>query len=154
MRKVIFLLIVILSLPTNLWAADPIIGTWKLNIEKSEQPRYPMYQFKELTEIYMDIDSGMMEITQTGVRNNGGAVNRKYTWPKQGGVAEGTAEIVKGYELFVNPGEWYAIMSIGGKQIWYIHKIISKDGKTMYQTFKAVDPNGNPDEAKFVFEKQ
>jgi hypothetical protein len=35
MRKVIFLLIVILSLPTNLWAADPIIGAWKLNLEKS-----------------------------------------------------------------------------------------------------------------------
>lgn len=95
-----------------------------------------------------------MEVTQTGVRKDGNSVHRKYTWPKQGGVAEGTAEMVKGYELFVNPGEWYAIMTIGGKQFWYIHKTISKGGKTMYQTFKAIDPTGNPDEAKFVFEKQ
>lgn len=37
MRKVIFLLIIILSLPTILWAADPIIETWKLHVEKSKE---------------------------------------------------------------------------------------------------------------------
>jgi hypothetical protein len=46
MRKVIFLLITILSFPTILWAADPIIGTWKLNVEKSTVPH------KEYTDIY------------------------------------------------------------------------------------------------------
>ena len=45
MRKVIFLLIIILSLPTATWAADPIIGTWKTNLEKSSFPAEQKIQY-------------------------------------------------------------------------------------------------------------
>ena len=40
MRKVIFLLIIILFLASSLWAADPIIGTWKLNRNVSMEMRH------------------------------------------------------------------------------------------------------------------
>ena len=49
MRKVIFLLIITLSLPTTLWASDPIVGTWKLNAEKSIFPPDTEYAMKEQT---------------------------------------------------------------------------------------------------------
>ena len=56
MRKVIFLLIVILFFPTTLWAADPIIGTWKLNVEKSKGTEGMDSPAKEITYVYRETD--------------------------------------------------------------------------------------------------
>ena len=76
MRKVIFLLIIILSLPNTLWAADPIIGTWRLNIEKSKLQTTPKEQTDAARDSYrrrdradcikMDRDSG---VTHDGKRD-------------------------------------------------------------------------------------
>jgi hypothetical protein len=38
MRKVILLPIIILFFPSTLWASDPFIGTWELNVAKSKFP--------------------------------------------------------------------------------------------------------------------
>ena len=55
MRKVI-LFLVILSFPTILWAADPIIGTWKLNVEKSKGTEGMDSPAKEITYVYRETD--------------------------------------------------------------------------------------------------
>ena len=57
------LLLGIFGLAGSLWAADPIIGTWKLNIEKSKfsSAKHPMLDLtdpKEQTEVYRELDSG------------------------------------------------------------------------------------------------
>jgi hypothetical protein len=46
--------------------ADPIIGTWKLNVAKSSfspvvQAAFKVAQLKERTEIYRELDGGRME---------------------------------------------------------------------------------------------
>jgi hypothetical protein len=124
MRKVIFLLITILSFPTILWAADPIIGTWKLNVEKSTVPH------KEYTEIYKEVGQDQIELTRFGIYGFGTKFNEKLTWPRQGGVV-------------VLEGKW-----------WILHKVISEDGKTMYMTNNRYDPQGNPIVEKGIFDRQ
>jgi hypothetical protein len=146
MRKVIFLLIIILFLPTILWASDPIIGTWKLNVAKSTVPH------KEYTEIYKEVGEDRIELTRFGIHGFGTKFNEKLTWPRQGGVVvlEG-AEI--GVELFIKASEWYGVYLTDGKW-WILHKVISEDGKTMYMTNNRYDPQGNPIVEKGIFDRQ
>ena len=147
MRKVIFLLIIILSLPTTLWAADPIIGTWIYNKEKSDS------SFHEETQIYKEVGKDKIELTRFGIYEEGDKFSEKYTYPRQGGVT--VFEGVKvGIELLIKPGEWYYI-TLEGKEKWQIiHRVISEDGKTMYHTFKRFDSQGNPDVGNVVFDRQ
>ena len=148
MRKVIFLLIIILTLPTTLWAADQIIGTWKLNIEKSTYPH------KELTEIYKEIVKEQIELTRTGHWQGFKFHDNKYTFPRQGGVCEFNGRKI-GVEIKVADGEWYAVNFDDEKEEWWIiHKIISEDGKTMYQESKRFEPQGNLVVEKGVFDRQ
>ena len=57
--------------------------------------------------------------------------------------------------FYVADGEWYAVNLDDGKEDWWIiHKIISEDGKTMYQEEKHFDPQGNLIVEKGVFDRQ
>jgi len=54
MRKAILFLTVFAS-SGSLWAADPIIGTWKLSIEKSQHLPSQLASIKEQTEVYREL---------------------------------------------------------------------------------------------------
>jgi hypothetical protein len=146
MRKVIFLLIIILSFPTILWASDPIIGTWIYNKEKSDS------SFHEETQIYKEVGKNKIEIIRFGIYEGGDKFSEKYTYPRQGGVVDFEGAKV-GVELLIKPGEWYYVTRDGGN--WQtIHRIISEDGKTMYHTLTRFDSQGNPDVGNVVFDRQ
>lgn len=148
MRKVIFFLIIILSLPTVLWATDPIIGTWKYNKEKSNTPL-----LIEETQIFKEVGKDKIEFTRFCIFESGDRYNEKYTYPRQGGVVVFEGKRV-GVELFIKPGEWYYV-TLKGKEDWgFIQRIISKDGKTMNVTYKGYVYDGSYSEFKQVFEKQ
>jgi hypothetical protein len=121
-------------------------------IEKSDQQIEE--QYNELTEVYKEIDTDQIELTRIGVDMDGSKFDAKYIWPKQGGIVKGADKDILLVELLVAPNEWYAIWYIEGEQVQYIHKIISKDGKTMYQTFEGVDSQGKPVFNKSVFDRQ
>ena len=80
-----------------------------------------------------------------------------FIFPAQGG----TAEVVKGadaerfyIETKINPNEWYATCLENGKQLWVLHKAISKDGKTLVKTSREIDEQGNFLDYHLVLEKQ
>jgi hypothetical protein len=53
------------------------------------------------------------------------------------------------------PGEWLVTYLLqGGKQVATMHKVISKDGKTMRQTIRGFDTDGKPFEQLQVFDRQ
>ena len=67
MRKAM-LLLAILGLTGSLWAADPIIGTWKLNISKSKFSPIVLAMKnqpspKEETEVYREVDTDWIEFS-------------------------------------------------------------------------------------------
>ena len=80
--------------------------------------------------------------------------DNKYTFPRQGGVCEFNGRKI-GVEIKVSDGEWYAVNIDDEKEEWWIiHKIISEDGKTMYQESKRFEPQGNLVVEKGVFDRQ
>lgn len=156
MRKVIFFLIIILAVPGTLWAADPIIGTWKLNLAESKFPATEALP-KERTEVYRELDVDQMEFIATGTDANGSPILFKGTWPQQGGnvkILEGGNEGISYVETLIEPGNWYVTVIQNGRQTGVIHKTISKDGKRMRQTYRSTDARGNPFERLSLYDRQ
>ena len=155
MRKTM-LMLAVFGLAGSLWAADPIIGTWKLNIAKSTfSPNVPAV--KENTDVYREIEGGQIELTYTATEKDGSATLLKLTWPVQGGMAkvlQGDPAGTTWVETLIAPGEWYATYLRDGKQFQTRHKAISKDGKTMRQTLRGFDAQGKPFELLLVSDRQ
>ena len=153
MRKAV-LLLAILGLTSSLWAADPIIGTWKLNVEESSLTSTRQGSSGESTEVYREIDGDQIELE----RSPSGTV---VTWSRQGGIAHSTwqspTQSTEGnwlVQTLVAPGEWYVTYIENHKQIGFIHKIVSNDGRTMTQTMNFINDQGGFTEQVRVFEKQ
>jgi hypothetical protein len=136
-------------------AADPINGTWKLDVRSSKFLERPP---KEQIEKYSELASGDMELVLTRTQTDGVSTTIRLTWPAKGGVViDPAGALPKGEtitEVLLGPGDWLAIFLIDGKQQIAMHKVISMDGKTMTQTFKTVDPQGRPFEQVQVLHRQ
>jgi hypothetical protein len=136
-------------------AADPIIGTWKLDVGSSEFVLPPP---KEQTEVYKELASGEIGLVLTRVQSDGGATSTQLTWPASGGaVHDPDGHLPKGetiVETLLGPGEWLVTYMRNGKQYLMMHKVISQEGKTMRQTIKGLDPQGRPAEQVQVLRRQ
>lgn len=157
MRKTM-LLLTVFALAGLLWAADPIIGTWKLNIAKSTFASNAPPPPKEQSETYRYLSTGEIELTYKSIEKDGSSVLLVFTWPAQGGAVK----IIKKGDIPKNvswietliAGEWYATQMQDGKQSYTRHKIISKDGKILRQSFRSTDAHGKHFENILVFDRQ
>lgn len=143
MRKVM-LIIIILCLPSTIWATDPIIGTWKLNVDKSTFPPGTEYAMKEQTLVVRELDD-KIEFSFKGTLMDGSAQSSKYTRAKVGGEVtreppppEGTSFV----DTVMNSGEWYVTVMQTGIQIGVYHWNVSKDGKTISETSEGRNSDG------------
>ncbi|MBN1831664.1 MAG: hypothetical protein JW896_06085 [Deltaproteobacteria bacterium] len=155
MNKVILFLAVI-GVTNPVWAVDPIIGTWKLNLAESKFPATEVMP-KERTEIYRELDVDLIEFEATGTEANGSPISFKATWPQQGGtvdILQGGNEETSYIETLIEPGDWYVTVLQNGKQVGVIHKTFSQDGKRMRQTYTSTDAQGNPFERLSVYDRQ
>ena len=148
--RMALLFFAVLGLAGSLWAADPIIGTWKLNVEESTFNEYRQEPSEEIIEVYREIENDQIELT----RSTGNSV---FTWPIQGGIVN--VKVMDGdssrsyVQTRIAPDEWLVTVLEDGKQIRTRHKKISKDGKTMRQTYRGLN-EGYSFEMLDVYEKQ
>lgn len=85
MRKAT-LLLAILGLAGSLWAADPHVGTWKLNIAQSRfSSNYPAP--KEATFVFRTVGD-QIEWVLTGRGASGPPISSKGAYPRGGGVVK------------------------------------------------------------------
>jgi hypothetical protein len=157
MRKAMILLAVF-GLAGSLWGADPLIGTWKLNVAKSKIPQTET-ALKVLTEIYRELGADQIEFTRIGTQIDGTPISSKWTWPRLGGIVERLSpaplpEDMSYVETVIEPGNWYVTVLQNGKQITVIHKTFSKDGRTMRQTITSTNAQSQTSEQLLVFDKQ
>jgi hypothetical protein len=145
--------------------ADPIVGTWKLNLAVSHFPPALLAFMgqqvppKEGKAVYREIDVDLVEYTGTSTYVDGSSISGTYTWPRQGGMAkrlspaslpEGTSII----EILIEPGNWCASFLQNDMQFLLIHKIISEDGKRMRETYKGMNAQGKSYEGLLVWDRQ
>jgi len=152
MRKAM-LLLAIVGLAGSLWAADPDVGTWKLNVAQSKfSPNSPAPKEETLV---VAVAGGQKELTVTGTAANGSPISAKYTFPLEGGAVK---PVLAGYDAaivtVVSPSDFYATTLKDGKQRLFLQVVISKDGKTKRETIRGKDAQGKPVDELEVFDKQ
>lgn len=153
----IMLLLSVLSFPGILWAADPIIGTWKLNITKSILPP-ELYNIKELSFTVRQTGNDYELITK-GVSKDDTPFYEKMICPKEGGIRnyEG-GDPVEGISVIDFPiddkGNGYCIRLLNGRVISVTQWILSEDGRTWRGIGKASTSEGKLYEGMQWWEKQ
>jgi len=157
MRKLLFVFAA-LGLAGSLWAADPIIGTWKLNVAKSNYWALLQSNMRELTSVYRELETGQIEVAATGTRTDGSTISFKGIFPRQGGIAKGQTdsapEGLSSIVTVIDPYTFYLTILENGKQILVYHSTISKDGKTKRDRYKGIDDNGKAYEGVEMSDKQ
>jgi len=152
MRKAM-LLLAIFGLAGSLWAADPSLGTWKLNIAKSKFPA-TVQAPKEQTLVKRELGADQFELAITGVNADGTPLSAKMTHAQQGGVVSGLSADIMAVLTTVAPGESLTTFLQNGKQVQMHHNIVSKDGKTMTQRIKYTDDKGQLVDYVGIWDKQ
>ena len=143
---------VLLGLATVLAAADPFVGTWKLNPAKS---KYKTGTPPKEQTVVIGEKGGDLDVNITGTAADGSAIANHYTIPTKGG--EGKI-IQSPYDAISSkrPSDTERVItySKGGKVVYTAQPKLSADGKTMTAAVKGTDPAGKPVEGRAVFEKQ
>jgi hypothetical protein len=151
MRKAM-LFLAVFGLVGSLWAAEPSVGTWKVNIAKSKDPG-----LKALTLVKRELNGEQFEITETGTQADDSRISEKFTHPQKGGVVHSLSAPTEG-ELtvvtLIGPGDFFVTILQKGMQVQVQHVLVSKDGRSMQITTKGTDDKGKPFERLLAYERQ
>ena len=152
MRKAL-LVLAFCGVAALLWAADPFVGTWKMNPAKTKVIPGPVA--KSVTaNIVQKGDS--FKWTMDFVPEDGNALHMEWSGKFDG----------KDYPVTGDPdSDTYAFKKIdsntieevdkkAGKAVGNFQSMISKDGKTLTQTGKYKDAKGQESTVTAVFDKQ
>ncbi len=137
-------------------AADNSLGTWKLNVEKSEYTPAP-FPMKSMTIIREAVKGGV-KVTTTGVRTDGTAISAAYTADYDGteSAVTGTGaecDVIAVKQLSAD------ILTAdcrkrGGRYHAEERVLISHGGTTMTVVSFGTDAAGKELSSVFVYEKQ
>ena len=151
MRRILYAL-VLLAVATPLFASDVLVGTWKINPDKS---KYTAGSPTKDLQIVVVEEGANLQVTATGTNADGSPLLIKYTIPVKGGVGtvqqawyDGVTSKVISANVRENK------FSKGGKVVRTRTSTVSADGKTSTVTMKGLDATGKPSVGVDVLEKQ
>jgi hypothetical protein len=134
-------------------AADPVVGTWMLNVAKSKFSPGPAP--KSQTRTY-SVDADGVSLSVTGILADGTAVSQESTFKY-----DGKAYTMKGapdYDAIslrqVNGNTVKSVMMKTGKPVGTTTRTVSAHGKVLTLSTKATDANGKPYDNISVYDKQ
>lgn len=149
----ITLVIFTLALATVAMAADPFVGTWKLNVAKSKYNPGPAP--KSVTLKIEDLENGFKWTFDT-IEADGKATHVEWSGKHDG----------KDYSFAGNPDADTAatkktdantltsVLKKGGKALGSGRILASKDGKTLTLTEKGTNPQGQDVNNTIIYDKQ
>jgi hypothetical protein len=143
----------ILVLGWSLWAASPIVGTWKLDVAKSKYSPGPAP--KSATITYEETADGIKRTGET-IDAEGKATSFTYT-----AKYDGKDYPITGSDLYdaiaaksVTANTTEATLKKSGKVVSHAKRVISKDGKTMTLTITSTNAKGQKTKDVAVYQKQ
>jgi hypothetical protein len=152
MRQITFASL-LFALTAGVWAADPAVGTWKLNVAKSKYSPGPPP--KSATVTY--------EETADGIRRTGESISAEGTKTsfEYSAKYDGKDYPVTGSDVFnaislkrVNDHTAEATLKKDGKPVSTARRVISKDGKTLTITISGTNAQGEKTRNVAVYDKQ
>ena len=133
----------------SLFAAEPFVGTWKLNVAKSKHGGGPLPEEKEETMVVAVVD-GQFAVTVNGTAVDGSPISMKYTVPTTGGPVQfleggppagsGITSTLKKRKADSNTVD--SADAKDGKVYETVHTVVSADGKSVHSIANGIDPQG------------
>ena len=147
------LMLLLIGFAATLCAADPSVGTWNMNPNKTvfKNGTSPMRQTVTISETASNLN-----VKVVGTAVNGRKIAVSYTIP----VAGGTGKMVQSSEYDgvsarrIGPNELDISYMKGGKAIYTAHSTVSTDGNTLSVATQGVNPLGDTVEGTVVYNKQ
>ena len=155
--KGLFVVFSLLSpgLAVSAWGADPLVGTWKVNTEKSKASNGQPGPKEEVVKI--EEQGGSLLSTIRGTSASGETYSYQFTIPKKGGhVTYISAAPAAHWDNIkrTNNRTMDGTIIRDGKVVQAVHGTISRDGKTFTLVGKGTDAQGRPLEFVEVQERQ
>ena len=138
----------------GMFAADRAAGTWKLNPAKSTSTS--SNKLTSRTDVREETPDGGIKVTRKEQSTAGGPSESTYTYKYDGKeypATGGEFDKVAVKRLNANTTSW-EVKKSGGKYHQTGRIVVSKDGKTMTQTFKGTDADGKPVHGTNVYDRQ
>jgi hypothetical protein len=158
MRTLLLCLFLFPVSANSLLAADPFLGTWKLNVGKSKPAPAPTgMAVKEETIVIAEI-TGRHDVIVTATQENGSAISARYSHPAKGGTVTYSGQPAGTSEVVVvnrpNDSTLEFVRTRDRKVVTTNHVTVSANGKTMLVDEKGVDAQGKPVQSLYVLDKQ
>jgi hypothetical protein len=143
-----------LAISAGLWAADPLVGTWKLNLAKSKYGTRPAPKSNtvEWTE-----SGGTFHYSAKGVGADGQPTLVEIPAFKfDGKESKITGTPLADTVAFTrtDPNTYSAVTKKAGKVVGNSKSVLAKDGKSITTVWNGADPEGKPQTWTTVIEKQ
>jgi hypothetical protein len=155
MQRIVAKLIIGLTITAiGMFAADSSVGTWKFNPGKSKPAN--ANTFKSRTDVRVATPDGGVKVTRTEESNTGGSSDSSYSYNydgKESPATGGQFDTISVKRLNANTTSW-EVKKTGGKYHQTGRNVVSKDGKTLTQTYKGTDADGKPVHGTNVYDKQ
>jgi hypothetical protein len=139
---------------TAMFAADNSLGTWKYNPAKSKTSSAD--KMKGRTDVREATPEGGVKVTRTEEPSSGAPSNATFAYKYDGKdyPATGTRfETISSKQVDPNTTTW-EVKRADGKYHQMGKNVVSKDGKTLTQTFKGTDSEGKPVHGTNVYDRQ
>ena len=134
--------------------ADPMLGIWKLNLEKSKYDAVPAPKSRTVT--WAAQEGGMMKLTIDQIDAKGQSTRTEWAgkfdgkeYPATGSAVLDTLSVKRIDALTVE-----FTQKKEGKVVVIAKGVISKDGKTHTSVWNSADEKGKPQSWTVVHEKQ
>lgn len=153
-RRMFTLIAGTLAISAGLWAADPIVGTWKLNLAKS---RYGTRPAPKSNTIEWSESGGVFRYVAKGVGPDGQPTAIEIAAFKfDGKDAKITGTPLADTVAFtrIDANTYSVVSKKAGKATGNNKSVLSKDGKTLTTVWNGTDPEGKPQTWTTVIEKQ
>ena len=136
------------------FAADPIVGTWKLNVAKSKFSSGAALTAG--TRVYTEAN-GLYTLDQKVTGADGKEMSNRVQYRDGKEVKQATAAPAGADTTFakkIDPNTWDFDLKKDGKVVGHVHRVVSADGKTTTVHNTGMQLSGAMGDETLVFDKQ
>ena len=154
MRKAI-LFLAVLGLTGSLWAADPFVGTWKLNPNKTKTTGWAS-AVSESSTVKIEAQGNSVNYRWDAVKPDGRTLHAEFAAKYDGKdyvvTGDPDSDTVSLSRIDANTVDY--IFKKAGQMIWSERAVVSTDAATISLTVKGIDSKGKPYEAILLYSRQ
>jgi len=134
-------------------AADPVVGTWKLDVAKSKFSPGPA--LKSATRVYTESADGVaLDAKSVGAGGKEASMHTAYKADGKNYPVTGNSDADSLTAKSVNARTWDFTLTKAGKVVGTVHRVVSADGKTLTVKNKGTHNDGVAYDDSLVFTRQ